>query len=62
MQQEVKRYQDSLAYLSRQVDEGKIKQLDFAILQKEIEALNGLVNEKDKAIDDLNDKYVNRRK
>ena len=61
LQQEVKRYQDSLQYLSRQVDEAKIKQLDFAIVQKEVEALNVLLNEKDQVIAGLNDKYVHRR-
>lgn len=56
----MRRYQDSLAYLSRQIDEEKLRNLDFAILEKERDALVDDAAAKEEEIQSLYSNYVNK--
>ena len=56
----MRRYQDSLAYLSRQIDEEKLRNLDFAILEKERDALADDVAAKEEEIQSLYSNYINK--
>lgn len=44
-----------MAYLSRQIDAEKLKDLDFAILKKENEALDDIIAEKEHVIAGLHE-------
>ena len=56
----MRRYQDSLAYLSRQIDEEKLRNLDFTILEKERDALVDDVAAKEEEIQSLYSNYINK--
>jgi chromosome segregation ATPase len=60
LEDDLKRYQDSLAYLSRQIDEEKLRNLDFAILEKERDALVDDVAAKEEEIQSLYNNYINK--
>jgi hypothetical protein len=49
-----------LAYLSRQIDEEKLRNLDFAILEKERDALADDVAAKEEEIQSLYSNYINK--
>ena len=60
LEDDLRRYQDSLAYLSRQIDEEKLRNLDFAILEKERDALVDDVAAKEEEIQSLYSNYINK--
>lgn len=47
LEQDVQRYQDTLAYLSREIDESKLRHLDLQIAQQEKESLIDQLHERD---------------
>ena len=49
-----------MAYLSRQIDEEKLRNLDFAILEKEKDALVDDVAAKEEEIQSLYSNYINK--
>ena len=61
LEQEVQRYQDSLAYLSREMDESKLRHLDLQIVQQEKERLIDQLQERDHQIQSIKQIYVDKK-
>ena len=62
LEEELRRYQDSMAYLSRQIDEEKLRNLDFAIIEKDKESLLDEVAQKEQEIESLYRNHINKAK
>lgn len=60
-EKDFKRYQDSISYLTREIDEQKLQNLDLQIVKEQVLSLQDDLALKDRQIKHMTDLYINKK-